>query len=71
MTPWEVKGLTYLILQSSTQQILPFKGQDPLWVTTFHQSLLRHESAVAQSQQGPFQQLQAAAGSDAAWVLAE
>lgn len=50
------------------KKILLFKDQNPLQVTIFHQSLLRHESAVAQSQQGPFQQLQTAAGSDAAWV---
>lgn len=69
ISPWEVKGLTYSALPSSTQKkILLFKVQDALQVTTFHQSLLRHESAVARSQQGPLQQLQTAAGSDAAWV---
>lgn len=50
------------------QKIILFKGHDPLQLTIFHQSLLRHESAVAWSQQEPFQQLQTAAGSVAAWV---
>ena len=68
-TPWEGKGLTSLFLLFSMQKILLFKGQDPLQLTIFHQSLLSHESAVAWSQQEPFQQLQTAAGSVAAWVF--